>query len=61
MACEPQRFRATEIPAAEREPILDTYRSVAGRHVRTYFHELPDPADHPVFRIEVGGEVSGEA
>jgi hypothetical protein len=46
-------FRAVEIPVEEREPIIATYREVAGRTVEGYWKKLPDPADHPVFRIEV--------
>jgi deazaflavin-dependent oxidoreductase (nitroreductase family) len=48
-----ERFRATEIAAAERPPIIDAYKRAAGRAVGAYFSTLPDPADHPVFRIEV--------
>ncbi|MGI8553682.1 MAG: nitroreductase family deazaflavin-dependent oxidoreductase [Dehalococcoidia bacterium] len=49
-----QRFRATEVPVAERGPIIAAYRKVAGRTVTSYFSTLPNPADHPVFRIEPG-------
>lgn len=45
-------FRAVEIPVEEREPIIAAYREVAGRSVEAYWKKLPDPADHPVFRIE---------
>ena len=45
-------FRAIEVPVGERPPIITAYRSVAGRAVASYFKALPDPADHPVFRIE---------
>ena len=44
-------FRATELPVDERPPILDAYREKAGRAVESHFKALPDPADHPVFRI----------
>lgn len=47
-----QTWRATEVPVAEREPILAAYREKAGRTVTTYFTQLPDPADHPTFRLE---------
>ena len=43
---------ATEVPVAERPPILAKYEDVAGRAVASHFKALPDPADHPVFRIE---------
>ena len=38
----------------EREPIISAYREVAGKSVDTYWKRLPDPEDHPVFRVEVG-------
>jgi hypothetical protein len=47
-------FRAVEIPVEQREPIIAAYREVAGRSVTGYWKKLPDPADHPVFRIDVG-------
>jgi deazaflavin-dependent oxidoreductase (nitroreductase family) len=51
-ATEP--FHATEVPAEERAPIIETYRRVAGKTVEGYWKKLPDPLDHPVFRIERG-------
>jgi deazaflavin-dependent oxidoreductase (nitroreductase family) len=45
-------MRATELPVAERPAVIAAYRSVAGRSVRSFFESLPDPADHPVFRVE---------
>ncbi len=45
-------FRATELPVAERPPVIAVYREVAGRAVRSFFEKMPDPADHPVFRLE---------
>ena len=47
-----QRFRAVEVPLAERAPIIAAYREKAGRTVETYWKQLPDAADHPVFRLE---------
>jgi len=47
-----ERLTATEVPVDERPPILEAYRRVAGRVVESQFKTLPDPADHPVFRIE---------
>ena len=47
-----ERFTAVEIPVAERPPVLDAYRAKAGKMVGTYWNQLPDPADHPVFRLE---------
>jgi hypothetical protein len=45
-------FRVTEIPVEERAPIIAAYREKAGRQVNTYWEKLPDPADHPIFRID---------
>jgi deazaflavin-dependent oxidoreductase (nitroreductase family) len=45
------RFQATEIPVAERSPILAAYRRVAGQAVAGDFAALPNPQDHPVFRF----------
>jgi len=44
--------RVTEIPVPEREPILTAYRAHAGRAVAGLFRRLPEPADHPTFRVE---------
>jgi hypothetical protein len=46
-----ERFTATEVPLAERGPIIGAYREVAGKTVTAYWDKLPDDADHPVFRI----------
>lgn len=51
---EGKPFRAVEIPVEQREPIIAAYREVAGKTVAGYWKKLPDPADHPVFRIDVG-------
>ena len=50
-----ERFTAVEIPVAERPPVLDAYRAKAGRMVETYWKRLPDPADHPTFRLDPAG------
>jgi hypothetical protein len=47
-----QRYRATEVSENQRPPVIDAYRAKAGRTVTTYWKKLPDPADHPVFRLE---------
>jgi hypothetical protein len=44
-------FQASEVPVSERAPILAVYAAVAGRAVTSHFAALPDPADHPVFRL----------
>lgn len=46
------RFAAVEVPLADAPPIIDHYREVAGRTVDGYWRKLPEPADHPVFRLE---------
>jgi deazaflavin-dependent oxidoreductase (nitroreductase family) len=48
-------FRAAEIPVDERAPIIEAYKAAAGGVVASYFKTLPDPKDHPVFRIEPEG------
>ncbi len=44
-------FRAEEVPVAQRPPIIAAYREHWEREVKKLFDQLPDPADHPVFRI----------
>jgi hypothetical protein len=46
---------ATELPAPERAVVLEAYRRKAGKTVEGYFTKLPDPADHPVFRLDPQG------
>jgi len=48
----PEPFFATEVPVHERPPIIAAYRAVAGKTVEAYWKKLPDPVDHPTFRIE---------
>jgi hypothetical protein len=46
-------FRTVEVDGPERESVLAAYRAKFGGAVRRYFEQLPDAADHPVFRVEV--------
>ena len=46
------RFRATEVPDAEKPPLIQAYLDRWGSQVKSQFDALPDPADHPVFRLE---------
>jgi len=46
-----EAFTVTELPLEERPPVIAAYRAKVGREVQTYFEKLPDPADHPVFRL----------
>jgi deazaflavin-dependent oxidoreductase (nitroreductase family) len=47
-----REFHASEVPVPERATVIGAYRKIAGRAVDPCFAALPDPADHPVFRIE---------
>jgi deazaflavin-dependent oxidoreductase (nitroreductase family) len=47
-----RRFRATEVPPAERAPILGGYLDKWGSQTRDQFEKLPDPLDHPTFRLD---------
>jgi deazaflavin-dependent oxidoreductase (nitroreductase family) len=51
-------FRAVEVPAAQRGPVISRYREVAGRTVNSSFMKLPDARDHPVFQIDPGNPAS---
>jgi hypothetical protein len=44
-------YLATEVPVADRAPIIAVYRPLAGKVVEQYWRELPDDADHPVFKL----------
>jgi len=47
-----QRFRATEVPPDERAPMIAAYLDKWGNQVRPQFEKLPDPLDHPTFRLD---------
>jgi deazaflavin-dependent oxidoreductase (nitroreductase family) len=49
-----ESFRAVELTGPEHDAIVAAYRERLGRSVKGYFERIPDPADHPVFRIETG-------
>jgi deazaflavin-dependent oxidoreductase (nitroreductase family) len=46
-------FTAVEVPPQQRAPLIEAYLRRYGRApgVRASFEQLPDPADHPTFRI----------
>jgi deazaflavin-dependent oxidoreductase (nitroreductase family) len=48
-----EEFTATEVPVAERAPLLQAYSERFGKMptVGRVLRALPDPADHPTFRI----------
>ncbi len=45
-------FRSVELEGAEHDRILDAYALTITCGCREYLRKLPDPADHPVFRLE---------
>jgi deazaflavin-dependent oxidoreductase (nitroreductase family) len=47
-----QHYRASEIPPAERGQIIAAYLDKWGNQTRAQFEKLPDPVDHPTFRLE---------
>jgi hypothetical protein len=51
-------FRATEIRGAEHDAIVGTYRERLGHSVDPYFRAIPEPAGHPVFRMDPSAEPS---
>jgi deazaflavin-dependent oxidoreductase (nitroreductase family) len=46
-------FTAVELPDAEKPPILRAYLDRWGGQVKPYMTEPADPANHPVFRLEL--------
>jgi deazaflavin-dependent oxidoreductase (nitroreductase family) len=44
-------FTAIEVTGREHDEVVTAYRRQMGRRAREFFTALPDPADHPVFRI----------
>jgi deazaflavin-dependent oxidoreductase (nitroreductase family) len=50
-----EQLTATEVPLADRPPIIEAYRAKAGKTVTGYWKKLPEPVDHPVFKVEAGG------
>jgi deazaflavin-dependent oxidoreductase (nitroreductase family) len=51
-----QDFQTVEIQGPERDRIVTAYRKSMGRRFESYFKALPNPADHPVFRVEPMGQ-----
>ena len=49
-----EEITVTEVPIADRPPLLEVYSERYGRFptVADVLRALPDPADHPTFRIE---------
>jgi len=49
-----EHFKAAELPDAEKPALIDAYLKRWGWMVRAQFDQLPEPSQHPVFRIERG-------
>jgi len=47
-----ERFRGVELSGADRDRVVTAYRVKMGRRAKTYFDALPQPRQHPVFRID---------
>ncbi len=47
-----EHVRVVEIQGAERDAVVTSYASTITCNCRLSMQMLPDPADHPVFRIE---------
>lgn len=47
-----EHVRVVEIDGTERDSVVRTYASTITCHCLEHMQRLPDPADHPVFRIE---------
>ena len=47
-----ESFRAVELHGPEQVRIASAYRDRMGRRAASYFAVLPNPADHPVFRVD---------
>ena len=45
-------FQAIELPDSEKPPIISAYLERWGSQVKSQFDALPNPSDHPVFRLE---------
>ena len=49
---EVERFRAHDVPVAERAALIAAYRKLVPKSIGGMFDSIPDVADHPTFRIE---------
>lgn len=45
-------FRGVELFGDERAAIVAEYKRQLGKIVANYFRQLPNPDDHPTFRVE---------
>jgi hypothetical protein len=51
-----EHVHVTEVHGAEHDEVVTTYANTITCNCRRYMQQLPDLADHPVFRIEPNGE-----
>lgn len=49
-------IHAVEVHGDEHDRVVTAYREQRGARARESFSALPDPADHPVFRVEPAEE-----
>jgi deazaflavin-dependent oxidoreductase (nitroreductase family) len=56
-----EEIAVVEVPVQEREPLINSYLARFGTMptVAACFRALPDPADHPIFRIVETDEPTG--
>jgi deazaflavin-dependent oxidoreductase (nitroreductase family) len=47
-----RRYRATEVEPENRGPMIAAYLDKWGNQTRMQFEKLPDPVDHPTFRLD---------
>ena len=47
-----EAFRAVEVDGAEQGRVVAAYRRKVSGLVKAQFEQLPDPTDHPTFRVE---------
>lgn len=50
-----RQYVAREIPVEQRGPVIAVYRPLAGKVVESYWRQLPDDVDHPVFALTPKG------
>ncbi|MGO4441980.1 nitroreductase family deazaflavin-dependent oxidoreductase [Mycobacterium sp. 2YAF39] len=50
-----EQYVASELPVAQRGPVIAVYRPLAGKAVEGYWRQLPADADHPVFALTPKG------
>ncbi len=53
MGGQERRYRAAEVAPEDRSPIIAAYLARWGKQTHGDFERLPDPMDHPTFRLEV--------